>query len=38
LVLQDAASGLGFPQVVLTGQNPVSGAQFSADWHTGFGS
>jgi sugar lactone lactonase YvrE len=37
LVLDDAASGLGFPQAVLNGQNPVSGAQFAADWHVGFG-
>jgi hypothetical protein len=37
LVLQDAASALGFPSFLFTGENPLTGQQFAADWHVGFG-
>jgi DNA-binding beta-propeller fold protein YncE len=37
LVLQDAASGLGFTAAFLSGQGTRTGQQFAADWHVGFG-
>jgi DNA-binding beta-propeller fold protein YncE len=37
LVLQDAASALAFPSFLFTGENPLTGQQFAADWHVGFG-
>jgi sugar lactone lactonase YvrE len=37
LVLDDAASGLGFTASFLFGQEARTGQQFAADWHVGFG-
>lgn len=37
LVLDDAASALGFTASFFTGQGARTGQQFAADWHVGFG-
>jgi NHL repeat len=37
LVLEDAASGLGFTAAFFTGQGTRTGQQFAGDWHVGFG-